>query len=70
MLISRSFLCSTKLELNEWSRSKSSCLGARQRIGIETKAVRHEQVFEAVIEGNIVFVGKGTGRRDTIDVDS
>lgn len=44
--------------------------GARQRIGIETKAVRHEQVFEAVIEGNIVFVGKGTGRRDTIDVDS
>lgn len=36
----------------------------------ETKAVIHGQVLEAIIEGDIVFVWIGIGKRDTIDLDN
>lgn len=44
-----------------------SYLRACQRIGTETKAVIHGQVFEAVIEGNVIFVWIGIGEHDTTD---
>lgn len=64
----RSFLCFTKLLLNEWTRSL--CPRASQQIGTDTMAVIHGEVLEAIIQGNIGFVWNAPHIHDTIDADN